>query len=266
MKLLSSILREMSISASKIVRENRLELIDLVIGLKYAIAIVEGPEGKAAGLCFVDYLDLHADPPILEVRNLDELLNSPYHLWRVAGVAIANAAFQYDLWIRNNVQGLRIEDVGNQGIKPLLDELMSRQPVLIVGNMVPIVNYLCSKGVEVFVVERNPLFRYKCLTDASLKFVVKKAKSAIVTGASIPNGTIDELLELLRSAKFIVVVGPTAQLDPRLLHAKGVNAVASSRVIDISRALEIVKRGGGRHDLPQAMRDYIAYPISPRNS
>ena len=258
---MNSVLNDLASYAIKIIERHRLRLRDLLIGIKYAIAIVEGPKGVAAGLCFVDYLDSLFDPevPSVNLSDLDSLLLSRYHLWRVAGVAIANAVFQYELWIEGVMERYQASNkLRYTTLEDLARELRDLQPVLIVGNMGPLIRKLRSLGIEnLVVVERNVAMRVNALPDIAMPFIAKSVGAAIITGAAIPNGTLDYLLKTLDNVPLKVIVGPTAQADPMLFASYGIKVVASTRIIDISLAVDIVKRGGGRHALAKSLSDYI---------
>jgi len=254
------LLRDIAKASTEIVASRRLKLADMAIGLRYAIAILEGREGEAAGLCYVDYLDTLFEPPVPELHeiSLDRLLLSEHHLWRVAGLAIANAAFQYVLW--NEKDAYRRYEVylgRRESWAKLLDLLRGKTPILVIGNMGPLIRFLNENGLQTIALERSPLMRIRSLPDTSLPFVAVKAQSLVVTGASIPNATLSTVLSTVAHAKPKILIGPTAQLDPELARTFGVDAIASTIVKNISRALDIVKRGGGRHDLTEALSDYI---------
>jgi len=248
----------MAKAVNSLISKYGLRLVDLVIGLKYAIAVVEGRCGEAAGLCYVDYLDTLFEPPVPSSERLEELLTSEYHLWRVAGVAISNAVFQYVLW---NEQGIdrfpQVYSGREESLRKLLELLKGKSPTLVVGNMGPLIRVLNDHGIETIVLERCLMMRVRSLADTSLPFVARKARSLVATGATIPNGTIDFVIKCLRHTEPRILAGPTAQLHPDVAKVLGITALASTRVTNISRAIDIVKRGGGRHDLREVLCDYV---------
>jgi len=254
-----SILNDIADYVMSIIEKFPLKLSSLVIGLRYAIAVVEGVEGEAAGLCFVDVLDAVYDPMPLQVElnSIRSLLLSPYHLWRIAGLAIANAVSQHLLWNCGRSSAYAIEVAKNS--ESIIKHLRSKRRVLVVGNMGPLVKALRDAGMQPLIVERSPLLRLHAFTDTAIKFVSEEVEAAIITGATIPNDTLPMVLALLPHAKPRIVVGPTAQVDPQLLFKYGVDIIASTRVTNITLALRIIERGGGRHDLSKAVEDYIVY-------
>ncbi len=237
-----------------------LKLSTLVIGLRYAIAVVEGSEGEAGGLCFVDILDSFYDPmpPSLELAQFERLLLSPYHLWRIAGVAIVNAISQYFFWNCGERSKYRVEIPCDT--KSIVNHVKGKRKILVVGNMGPLVAALRNAGIDVYVVERNPLYRLRAYTDTSLKLLANDIDALIVTGATIPNDTLPTITSLLEGARPRIIVGPTAQSDPATLFAHGIDIVATTKVKNLTRAIELIERGGGRRDLSSVVEDYVVYP------
>jgi hypothetical protein len=76
---------------------------------------------------------------------------------------------------------------------------------------------------------------------------------AIITGASLVNHTLEDLLEL--SEGYTLVIGPTTPPSP-LLFKYGADLIAGIRVID-DRILEIVENGGGTKEFKTCTEDIL---------
>ncbi|HIP57571.1 MAG TPA: hypothetical protein EYH02_05880, partial [Ignisphaera aggregans] len=123
------------------------------------------------------------------------------------------------------------------------------------GPIIRILKEVCS---DVVVVERCPLLRAgDAVIDTLIHRAAKGCDLAIVTGAAIVNETLESVLTAVKEAKLRIVVGPTAGIYPELLLNRGVDYVASTRVIDIENAVKRIKLGGGRREIAEFCRDYI---------
>ncbi len=235
-------------------------LIDMCIGVRYSYVVIEGSRGRSLGLAFTPLEDLwgsHVEiPSTLSIDSVCSLISSVNPLEKVLGIALLNAISQYIMWCRGFLGGIKIVEMN------LIDHIakISEEPVVIVGNMVPIVRKLRELGFrKVHVLERNPCMRCGySLSDSLAPRVVPNAKTIIVTGASLVNDTIDYILELAHSAENIALVGPTAGIHPESLRGSRVNVVASLRPIEIDKICSVIKLGGGRWDYSKYCRDYIA--------
>ncbi len=259
-----SLLEELAILVSQIVREHRLSLRESFIGFRYAITIVEGALGREAGLAYVDYLDAFSFSEARDYPNPDniaELLTSMNMLEKIIGLSYANAVSQYALWRLGYADRFHIEE-GNL-IKVVKDLASDRGCIkaLVVGNMPPIVTALSEICESVTVVERSPFLRTRnSVVDTMIGRASRGTDIAVITGATVVNETVEYVLSYLREAKLRIVVGPTAGLYPELFFKRGVDYVASLRVVDIDRALKKLRLGGGRWSIADCCRDYVASP------
>ena len=126
--------------------------------------------------------------------------------------------------------------------------------VVFVGKIGPLIRRIKGKVEKIYVVERD-LTRCETgvLPDTACEEVRPQANVAILTGTTLVNGTIDRLLELLKGAREIAVVGASASvfLDPLFRH--GVTIVGGIEVLDPDKLLQIVAEGGGTPQLKAAV-------------
>lgn len=72
--------------------------------------------------------------------------------------------------------------------------------------------------------------------------VIPEADVVAITGTSLLNKTFDGLIELCRPEAFVLVLGPTTPLSPRLFDY-GVDLIAGTQVIDPAEALTMASQG-----------------------
>jgi uncharacterized protein len=65
----------------------------------------------------------------------------------------------------------------------------------------------------------------------------------IITGASLSNNSLDELLEFIPPGARVVLVGPTSSLLPDILFGKKVHIIGSTRITDADKMLQFVSEG-----------------------
>jgi len=115
----------------------------------------------------------------------------------------------------------------------------SGRRVAIVGHF-PFVERVRRAAAECCVVELHP--RPGDLPAEQAADVLPRADVVALTGTSLINHTFDELTKLCRADAFVILLGGSAPLSPVLLDC-GVDAVAGTRVVDVSAALRTVSQG-----------------------
>jgi uncharacterized protein (DUF4213/DUF364 family) len=124
-----------------------------------------------------------------------------------------------------------------------------------VGSFIPFLKRL--KGIpdiDLTVIERNraslrpdEMQFYAPAEDASK--VLPLCDTAILTGSSIANGTIEDLLGYTRPGATVIVTGPTASLLPDALFARNATIVSGVKVTDQDLALDMLAEGLGAYFL-----------------
>ncbi len=79
--------------------------------------------------------------------------------------------------------------------------------------------------------------------------VLPGCDTVIITGASISNGTIDDLLSWTRPGARVIVTGPTASILPDALFARNASVVSGAQVTDVDLALDLLAEGTGAYHL-----------------
>lgn len=127
--------------------------------------------------------------------------------------------------------------------------------IAMVGAFVPFLRRLKGvPGINLCVLER----KRDSLKADELRFYVPAERArevipfcdtVIITGASIANDSIDELLSMARPETEVIVTGPTASLLPDVLFENNVSLVSGVQVTDPDLALDILAEGGTAYRL-----------------
>jgi len=183
-------------------------------------------ENRYVGLCHTPTEDIPHVPGRrgrnfhgLRVSGSLRLLNSFNMVERAVGIAALNAVSQHVM----DREGYERE-IGVDVFDAI--EAEKEDKVAVVGYMRPLVGKLRGKVKRVLVFERSPRLRGDALPDTFVEQLLPKADVVVISGASLVNGTIDRLLELSRSAKFVAVAGPSASALPEPFFERGVKVMA----------------------------------------
>ena len=244
--------------------EKELELLSVepritecVIGLRYTYCEIEADGEKYLGVSITPIEDLLNVHPSLEIPKrigmLPKFVRSPNPYDKVVAQALINAIGSYLVKTR---QPGEIELV-EADIVDLIGEYVV-EPVLIIGNMGPLKRKLYEHGLnKIDVIERNPLYRYGALPDTSFPRLVSKARTLIITGATLVNDTIDYIIEKAGRDKNLILVGPTASFYPPIAVPKYFDVIASMIPRNIEAVKNVIRAGGGRWDFTQYCDSYL---------
>ncbi len=232
-------------------------ITECLIGLRYSYCEIMVDDEKYLGVSITPIEDLLNVSPSLRlpktIHELQRLVRSPNPYDRTIAQALLNALGSY--LIRTIEQG-EIELI-EADIIGLIGRYVA-EPVLLVGNMGPLRRKLVEQGIsEIYVVERNPLNRHNALPDVSLPRLIGKAKTIIITGATLVNDTIDYIIEKAGNNKNLVLVGPTASVYPPIIVPRYFNIVASMIPRNIDAVKKVIKAGGGRWDFSRYCDSYL---------
>jgi len=186
--------------------------------------------GKMRGRRAVGFLD--------EVRQQDGIR-------RAIGIATINALASL-CWDRRPHPAVDME-IGVDafdaaGIRP-------GQTVVVVGAFVPFLRELKRRGQPYLVLEQDPATLkagempfYRHAGQAPI--VVPQADVLLVTGTTLLNDTLDEILAAARPDARKVVVGPTVGLVPDAYLRRGCDILGTIRVTRADEFLEVLAEGG----------------------
>ena len=131
------------------------------------------------------------------------------------------------------------------------DELeVSRYPkTVVVGALVPMLKKLMAAGADFHVLEQDP----RTLKEQELSYYLPPERAAecvpdadllVITGVTILNNTLPDLLAMAKPNAEILVTGPTASMLPGAFFARGVTMLGGIRVTKPDELLDIISEGG----------------------
>ena len=177
----------------------------------------EGPLVKEAGLL------LDKTPEELALMAYSESI-----MEAAIGMAAINSLLDVDL---NSCTELNAAD--------LIIQKCERKNVAIVGHF-PFLPRVRERAKALWVIEKNPREGDHLETEAE-RFIPQSDLVAI-TGTSLTNHTLEQLLGLCDPKAFIIMLGDTVPLS-QVLFSYGIDAVSGTRVVDPDLALRCVSQG-----------------------
>ena len=121
--------------------------------------------------------------------------------------------------------------------------------VVVVGAFVPFLKELKRRGQPFLVLEQDPA----TLKAEELPFfrpaeqapeILPDADVALITGATLVNNTLEELLALTRPDARVTVVGPTVGMLPDAFLARGTDVLGCVRITEPDEFLDLLAEGG----------------------
>ncbi|RMG91845.1 MAG: Fis family transcriptional regulator [Candidatus Dadabacteria bacterium] len=134
--------------------------------------------------------------------------------------------------------------------------------VAVVGAFVPVLRRLKERGGPWWVVEQDPrtlkpdeLPHYVPAAEAGA--VLGRADVLVVTGVTLVNHTLEEILAAAKRGAEIAVMGPTASMVPDPLFARGVRVVGGVWVRRADELLDVLAAGGSGYHFFGTLADRI---------
>ena len=142
-------------------------------------------------------------------------------------------------------------------------EFDSPKTVTIVGAFHSYIKRIAATGNKLNVLELSE----NALTEEHRKYFVpaKEYKTVIpvsdiiiITGQTLVNSTIDDLLSVVPDKAQVVVSGPTVSIIPDVLFERGVTIIGAMRITDPEVMFDVISQGGTGYHL----FEYCAQKIS----
>jgi uncharacterized protein (DUF4213/DUF364 family) len=241
---------------SQVLEDAPLTVTDVRIGVFYTAALLSSGH---TGVAFTprDLSDTvccphsaAAAPPSGRVAGQDA--------WELAGYALSAVPLRRAVGVAvlNALSALAMDRYGVPGGKllPGMDalaaaEVTAEDNVAMVGGFIPFIKALKGQVANLWVVDKHP----EALKPDELPFwrppeqaieTLSQASVVVITGSSLVEGGIESLLDAARSARRIVLAGPTASPWPPTFFARGVHVLGGIRVLDGPKLLQVVSEGG----------------------
>jgi uncharacterized protein (DUF4213/DUF364 family) len=184
-------------------------------------------------------------------RDLAEEALSDYGIRRAVGIAAMNALAD-TCWRRRPHPETELR-LGIDAFEAT--EIRAGDKVVVVGAFVPFLRELKRRHQPFLVLEQDPA----TLKPEELPFfrpaeqassVVPEADVLLITGTTLINDTLEELLRLAKPTARVTMVGPTVSLLPDAFLRRGADILGTVRIIAPDEFLETLAEGGsGYHFL-----------------
>jgi uncharacterized protein (DUF4213/DUF364 family) len=176
------------------------------------------------------------------------------------GVASLNAVSQLILESANGKEYEMIRD--RDGFNLL--SIQPHETVSLIGAFGPYIRRLKMMGNPFFIIEKNSqtlrldeMKHFK--PESEMRDALEKSGVAILTGTSIVNHSIDQILSLLRNGIRTAIIGPTASMIPDAFFKRGVHVMAGIEIQKPDTMIKILKQGGSGYHLMKECGEKIAF-------
>ena len=128
-------------------------------------------------------------------------------------------------------------------------EIRCGDRVVVVGAFVPFLKELKRRGQPFLVLEQDPA----TLKADEMPFfrpadqaasVLPDADVVLITGSTLVNNTLEDLLSLIRPEALVTVVGPSVGMLPDAFLARGADILGCVRITDPDAFLDLLAEGG----------------------
>ncbi|WP_434512278.1 Rossmann-like domain-containing protein [Desulfitobacterium sp. AusDCA] len=183
------------------------------------------------------------------VLDLVEAMDKGNYLFKAIGIAVLNALSE-TCWQKSDSRKYEI-----QRSVDALDvlEISEEASVAVVGALAPFIKKLKKREKSFTILEMDP----STLKPDEMPFyihgsqaaqIIPKADVLVITGTTLINDTLDELLSLAKPEAQIAVVGPTASLLPDAFFRRGVDILGGISVTNPDELLDLLaEAGSGYH-------------------
>ncbi|MFH0976273.1 MAG: DUF364 domain-containing protein [Spirochaetota bacterium] len=121
--------------------------------------------------------------------------------------------------------------------------------VVVIGALVPYIRILKRRGRHFHILEKDTRtlkadeMQYYCPPEKADECIAS-ADLLIITGTTLINNTLEDILRLKRDGAEAVLVGPTASMLPEAFFRRGINAIGGVIVNDPDTLLDTLSEGG----------------------
>ena len=187
-------------------------------------------------------------PGKMRGRRAAEVANeafSDHEIRRAVGIAAINALADC-CWQRRPHPGIELR----QGADAFdATDIHHGDRVVVVGAFVPFLKELKRRGHAFLVLEQDP----NTLKADELPFfrpaeqaaqILPQADVVLITGSTLVNNTLEQLLALTRPEARVTVVGPTVGMLPDAFLARGADVLGCVRITEPDAFLDLLAEGG----------------------
>jgi len=141
------------------------------------------------------------------------------------------------------------------------DLIQHGDKVVMVGYFGPLVPKVLRKTGELYILEKKKVSdsRVKLVSQSEAPKILHLSDVALISGSTLVNKTIDDILKHVTESREVVLLGPTASVVPYPLFKKGVTAVMGIKITDPEKMLRIVSEAGGTRELLSSCAEKTAF-------
>ncbi len=139
-------------------------------------------------------------------------------------------------------------------LKPTPDMMVG-----MVGNIHPISRYLAKNGISMKILDKlMPPTNIDSITQVKEVSDLEVVDTILISGSALVFENFDEIIRLLpQISGERILLGPSAQILPKLAFDLGFSAVGSSRITNSNLAMRIIQEGGGYKFFKAYTEQYI---------
>jgi len=214
-------------------------LEEVIVGLGFTLVYLDNGAGGLAYTLREDLergCDVFAEAGNLGGMEVDEVLpwiGGGSTVASSVGLAAANALLQPP------------EEAFAADLLTALD-LQPKERVVTVGRFRPMEPQLEKTGATLEAIERGA--SVAPLSDCDV---------ALITATSIINNTLDGLLEEVKAAREVVILGPSTPHAPEAFADSPVTLIAGSAIADLQKVRRVASEGGGTRSMGKALRKWV---------
>jgi|OM-RGC.v1.009746725 hypothetical protein len=166
---------------------------------------------------------------VKEVLNIG--LFSPDPLIRSVAYATLNAVFS-----TNEIKSMYSLGDLSQYINVNLDDTVG-----FIGRIDPLINLWKPKAWDILIFDRNRKGSDEILPDWAIVDLLPKCSVVVISGSAIVNGSIDWILNYVKTDK-VAIVGPSTTLVPNVFPVK---LLAGINVLNSDKLFKLISHGAG---------------------
>ena len=134
----------------------------------------------------------------------------------------------------------------------ILDLIEKNDKVVMIGYFGPLIPLIKQNTDNLTICERDT--KKDVMPDYAAYFELPDADVALISATTLINKTIDGLLNRIKKAKIVAIIGPSCTMEKSVFKDTPVTHLCGITVSHIEKAKIIVSEGGGTVSLKQATR------------
>ncbi len=174
-------------------------------------------------------------------KSINELLSVKKETAIISGLRVAALNALSAKIIKNNFKIIENKD-------PIdMINIANYNNITIVGAFQSYIRKLKerNKNFSVLELDKNALRKedYKYFAKAeTYKEVFEKSDLIIITGSTLVNNTLSNLLKNISKEKTVIITGPSGSIVPDVLFENGVDIIGATNIIDSEKMFELVSQ------------------------